>query len=171
MRAGWVTGLFGWLGMAVAGWGAVCSVDLQFSVVKNWENLDDGDAVDNAWEVLWFGNLATVQPASDYDGDGFSDYSEYVAGTDPRDSGSLLSITGLRFMGDGQVQLEWSTATVDGRARSYRVYAADSVEELAAGGELLLSGFRPDFGNGLAAPVLKATDHDRRFYRVEVNLD
>lgn len=44
----------------------------------------DADGIPDEWEYHYFGNLTTVNAASDFDFDGLSDYGEYRAQTDPR---------------------------------------------------------------------------------------
>lgn len=53
----------------------------------------DGDGIADAWELQHFGNLTTANAKSDFDGDGFTDLQEYLAGTDPKDASSYLRIT------------------------------------------------------------------------------
>jgi len=55
----------------------------------------DGDGIADAWERAYWGNLTTATAFSDFDGDGFSDFSEFLAGTDPTDATSLLIIENL----------------------------------------------------------------------------
>ena len=56
---------------------------------------------------------------ADADQDGASNYAEYVAGTDPADGGSrlTLSINRVRVLGGGRVELTWPAVP----GRSYRV--------------------------------------------------
>jgi len=51
----------------------------------------DGDGMADAWEVIYFGSTA-ASGSDDADGDGASNLQEYLAGTDPTDSGSVLKI-------------------------------------------------------------------------------
>jgi len=43
----------------------------------------DGDGIDDAWEMTWFGNLTTANATSDFDHDGITDLQEYLNGTNP----------------------------------------------------------------------------------------
>ncbi|GAB4172318.1 MAG: hypothetical protein Fur0032_11690 [Terrimicrobiaceae bacterium] len=59
------------------------------------------------WSERIFGS---VQPRDgDSDGDGVNDYSEYVAGTDPKSAGSHLGAASVRPLGSGMIRIEWPT--------------------------------------------------------------
>ncbi len=51
-------------------------------------NDDDGDGLDDEWEVTWFGNTSTATGAGNNDGDLLTNLEEQILGTDPtlRDS-------------------------------------------------------------------------------------
>lgn len=67
---------------------------------------EDGDEIPDDWERRYFGDLGKATQTTDSDGDGFPDESEYRAGTDPTDPGSLLEIVGAKV--DGQrLHLTW----------------------------------------------------------------
>lgn len=50
--------------------------------VNNINPDDDGDGMDDAWEMLHFGNLTQIA-TTDFDGDGYSNLQEYTQGTNP----------------------------------------------------------------------------------------
>ena len=74
----------------------------------------------------WFTRFYSGNPTSsaelanlDTDGDGWTGWQEYMAGTDPNDPASVFEITGLRMAG-GNNQLTWRGGT-NGASGSYAV--------------------------------------------------
>ncbi len=51
----------------------------------------DHDGLPDDWEITAFGNL-THTGDEDADGDGFSNFAEYLAGTNPNDRNSSLKL-------------------------------------------------------------------------------
>lgn len=68
-----------------------------------------------AWAQRIFGR--TNNRDEDPDGDGFTNYREYVAGTDPMDPNSLFKFITVRVVSPGSVLIEWSSVT----GKSYRI--------------------------------------------------
>lgn len=52
----------------------------------------DGDGLPDMWEVERFGGVTVAGRDTDFDGDGASDYSEWITGSDPRDAGDYLDL-------------------------------------------------------------------------------
>ena len=76
----------------------------------------DGDGIPDNWMMQYFGHptgqasdLSLAQ--DDADGDGMSNLAEYLAGTNPRDAHSYLSITGISLGGTNGVQITWGSAS------------------------------------------------------------
>lgn len=79
----------------------------------------DQDGIPDAWECGHFGNTRTVSASTDQDGDGFSDYAEARALTDPGDPDSLLILHLGPDTGSDRV-LRWPGSS----ERSYRIQQA-----------------------------------------------
>ena len=70
----------------------------------------DDDGLPDAWELARGLNALDATGANstsgDFDGDEFSNWSEYIADTDPRDASSFLQVTGIQLV-PGGVQVSW----------------------------------------------------------------
>ena len=53
----------------------------------------DGDNIDDAWEITFFGNLTGAGVGTDFDKDGQTDAADFTAGTLPKDNTSWMRIT------------------------------------------------------------------------------
>ena len=120
----------------------------------------DGDGLADAWERDNRFDPADASgmngSAGDPDFDGFSNLEEFVAGTNPRDSNSLLRI--MRLSNGGR-QITWQSVP----GRLYRVYSASDPNAAfdSISPTMTAFGFTASFTNG--APV-----QPREFYRVRV---
>ena len=52
----------------------------------------DADGLPDAWEIQYFGAINVSDGSADADGDGFVDLKEWLAGTDPTEADSLLTL-------------------------------------------------------------------------------
>ena len=82
----------------------------------------DGDGLPDAWEQAHFGSLTNATPEGDADGDGFSDRSEWIAGTSPANAASALRVQNLKLLTNWTV-VTWSSQP-DGL---YRVSSATNM--------------------------------------------
>src|SRR5258705_4529820 len=73
----------------------------------------DNDGMDDDWEVAFFGNLSR-DGAQDFDHDGHSDLQEFLTGTDPTNTGSVLRVLTVTPMSGGNTTIVWSS--VPGRS-------------------------------------------------------
>lgn len=84
-----------------------------FSVVSMLDS--DGDGIPDWWMIQYFGHpTGEAQDLSraqdDADGDGASNLQEYIAGTNPTNRNSVLTIRVAAGIPDGNTQLEWPAA-------------------------------------------------------------
>jgi YD repeat-containing protein len=119
----------------------------------------DGDGLPDDWELLFFGNLGR-DGTGDFDSDGFKDSSEFLAGTNPVDPQSLLSIT-RATAGAGEFTIEWQAVA----GKTYRVQYKDTLNAPVwsdVGGDVTASG-------GTAAKTDPTAGVPQRFYRVTLS--
>jgi hypothetical protein len=69
-----------------------CRGQNDFWIVRLETDDSDGDALPDVWENRYFGNPTNAAAGEDVDGDGFSNWQEYVADTDPTDYDSVLKM-------------------------------------------------------------------------------
>ena len=123
-----------------------------------------GDGIPGSWRYQYFGDGTTVvagaEPASDPDGDGFTNRQEYLAGTDPLDS--LSALTAKLTRTGGSVVLDFPTVI----GKIYRVEVAD-----ALGSPTTWTVLASDIAG--TGEVVQYTDPNsaakpQRFYRVSI---
>ena len=74
---------------------------------------NDLDTIPDAWEIILFGDLATADDTTDYDGDGFGDGVEIDAGSDPANSNSYPAETEIVVdLRNGYNQLSFPAETL-----------------------------------------------------------
>ena len=83
----------------------------------------DGDGMDDDWEVTYFGNLSR-DGTGDFDHDGQTDLQEFLAGTDPTNAGSALSVISITAINSGIVTILWHSVP----GRTYRVQYKDDLD-------------------------------------------
>ena len=77
----------------------------------------DGDGIPDWWELQYGGDSTGMDPNADGDGDGASNYEEFVAGSNPTDGLSVFAIDNLQ--GTNSLVLTWATEP----GRLYSVYS------------------------------------------------
>ncbi len=72
------------------------------------------NGISDSWEKYYFGAAGTNRTQyTDSDGDGMSDYAEFIAGTDPTNAASKLVMLATTVLTNNQLQLQW--AAIPGR--------------------------------------------------------
>jgi hypothetical protein len=91
------------------------AVDGTVNFSGNYTFLDaNHNGISDAWEMAGFGSVTTNRTQlTDTDGDGMSDYAEFIAGTNPTNAASRLVFLSVTVATNHSVQLEW--AAVPGR--------------------------------------------------------
>ena len=76
----------------------------------NYDFIDaNHNGISDAWEKYYFGSVTTNRTQfTDSDGDGMSDYAEFIAGTNPTNAASKLVFLGATLQSNQFVQLEWA---------------------------------------------------------------
>ncbi len=70
----------------------------------------DGDGMPDVWEADNFGTLLR-DGTGDFDGDGFSDLNEYLAGTSPTNALSLLRINNFSQTAPDNITISWQSVS------------------------------------------------------------
>ena len=79
------------------------------------------NGISDSWERNYFSSVSTNRTQlTDTDGDGMTDYAEFIAGTDPNNASSVLELTPPAAQPNGDLRFDWPS--VPGRA--YRLAAS-----------------------------------------------
>jgi hypothetical protein len=138
----------------------VWDAGLTYGLLVNANDIDN-DGMDAAWEAA--NGLDDTDPsdaALDNDGDGQSNFAEFVAGTDPNNANSVFQITGMASTVGGW-EITWATVA----GKTYRVYYSGNLKDWStygAAGEILATSSSTQFTDPSALPP------PHRFYRIEV---
>jgi subtilisin family serine protease len=117
------------------------------------------NGIADAWEQQFFGAvLPNRTQTTDTDGDGATDFAEFVAGTDPTSTNSVFAVPAPVPQANGSLSFTWSS--VSGRA--YRVLVTtDLINWTPATDWVLASGTTTSL-------TLAASGNANSFYRFEV---
>lgn len=156
-------------------------IDLAFATYSTPEQLVPDEYIEEYVAYIIANEKVTkgeYDPHADWDDDGFNNYSEYVAGTNPIDKSDKLKITAINFEAeDSKEYLALSFEYVGGR-----IYGVKAATEL--GGSVKLKTFSPekgssesktwvsstgDYGEKTIFMVPVAESPDKEFYYVVVN--
>ncbi|MEM7392021.1 MAG: thrombospondin type 3 repeat-containing protein [Verrucomicrobiota bacterium] len=120
----------------------------------------DNDCIPDAWELKAVGNLTSLTIDGDFDNDGFSDYAEYVADTDPNDVNSLLRISQYQHPGSTSI-VTWASRPT----RHYFIEQTDSLTNVLSWADSGLGLQLPDPGTETAR-AFQDSMVDRRYIRI-----
>lgn len=114
---------------------------------------DDVDGMADAWEIEQFGTLGTSSQITNADGDAWTDFEEFIAGTDPWDPSSMFKITAITAD-----SVSWQAV----QGKSYRVL---STEDLTQTWSVEASGLP---GDAPESSYYFSTEADMKFFKIEV---
>lgn len=127
-------------------WGDVCDPD------------DDNDGLPDEWEYLYFTNTLIAVASEDSDVDGYTNWDEYIASTNPQDSNDYFRIGSISNLQSRAVYVESASSRV------YRLLYSDMITDPVtwATGHVLA-------GNGTVLALTNSSFSTSRFYRVSVS--
>ena len=115
-------------------------------------SLIDGNTngIADPWEQQYFGSVAPDRTrTTDSDGDGVSDYAEFIAGTNPTNAASYFSIASETRLADGRLRLNWPSVP----NRAYQVQgSADAIAWFPVVNWFIASGTNTSVTLPAAAP-------------------
>ena len=146
-----------------AGKSATFQYDATGNLLRSADTLivdSDNDGMDDAWELLHFMDLSR-DGAGDFDQDGMSDLAEFLAGTLPNVSSSLLRL--LQTVTNTLVQTTVNWQSISGK--TYRVQFKNSLDD---SGWNDLPGDVTATGATASKTDTTSIGQSQRFYRVQV---
>jgi hypothetical protein len=120
------------------------------------------NGVPDAWELETMGSLGSLSTTNDADGDGLSDYEEYVADTDPHSAGSSLVFSAISNS-TTNITLSWPCS--DGR-----LYKVETRATLTNATGWIDAGLIISTNASTATVTLPGNLSTQKFYRVRACL-
>jgi hypothetical protein len=102
--------------------GSLTKVGGTLTFSGNYAFIDQNqNGMSDAWEKYYFGSVTTNRTRlTDTDGDGMTDYQEFIAGTDPTNAASKLIFLSASVQTNSAVEFKWSAVP----GRSYQVFGS-----------------------------------------------
>jgi hypothetical protein len=117
------------------------------------------NGMSDAWEKYYFGTVTTNRTnLTDTDGDGMTDYEEFIAGTDPTNPLSKLVFVGAAVQTNSAVEFQWSAVP----GRSYQLLSSTNMASWVP-----MTGWIQANRSPMSYVVTNATVRSRS-YRVQV---
>ncbi len=137
--------------------------DWTFDLLEPSGSDADNDGMADAWEIRHFGSATGSGVGSNFDGDAWTDWQEYVLDTDPKNAGSGFDFSGLRSAATFRVHIGPPTTN----SRVYQVFWSSN---LVGGAWTPYSGAMPGQADGGAIEVLVTNAVPAGYYRTRVRL-
>jgi Tol biopolymer transport system component len=117
----------------------------------------DNDQLDDDWEMAYFSDLSR-NGQGDFDADGATDFAEFLAGTDPGNSGSVFRVLAVTSVGSGVRKIIWS-------GNPARRYAVEFKNDINAVGWTAVNDITVWEGSTASVTDYTANSSPRRYYR------
>ena len=91
------------------------------NVIRRLDTDDDG--IPDWWAIQNFGGATSCNPNLDPDNDGFTNYQEYLLGTDPNDAASFFILEATPGDVEGETWISWHSET----GTTYAVYSSTNL--------------------------------------------
>jgi hypothetical protein len=118
------------------------------------------NGISDEWEQHSFNEVSTNRTqTTDSDGDGTTDYAEFIAGTDPNSTNSVLQLTPPKTEPNGNLKFDWPSAL----GHAYRLVASADLENWTP-----LSDWIRATTTTSAVVITPPTTDAIYFYRLEV---
>ena len=126
----------------------------------NYTFLDvNHNGISDAWEMNYFGSVSPNRTQfTDTDGDGMSDYAEFIAGTDPTNAASIFKFLSGTLQTNGTVKFQWSAVP----GRIYQVATSTNLQTWVPVTALLQTSGSP------MSYTTTNTSKGSHLYRIEV---
>lgn len=131
----------------------------------------DKDGMSDEWEIEHFQTLSISQETTDYDGDGFSDRVEFVAGTDPSASADYPEFKIHADAGGMSVSFLAKASAGMGYENRTRRYSLFQCEDLSSGVWTAVSGAEDIFAEDQMVSCNVHFDSKNIFFHTEISLD
>ena len=120
----------------------------------------DSDGMPDSWETANGLTVGINDSAADADGDGSSNLTEYLAGTDPQSSSSVFVITSQTAPVDDSMSITWTGVA----GKTYQVYSSENLEDWTP-----LLPTIPCTTDGLLSADITTTGYTTLFLRIAVS--
>jgi hypothetical protein len=125
----------------------------------------DADGLSDSWERQHVGKLITLTATGDNDGDGISNYQEYLADTDPLSTNSRMQIASMSQFPDGEPATSLTT-TLTWPSSPARLYKIQHSSDLATWTDAAPGLFLPDTGTTTTRGITHAIT-EKLFFRIQ----
>ena len=120
----------------------------------------NGNSLPDSWEQQYWGaNGANHNRFTDGDGDGFTDYAEFIAGTNPTLPNSRLRVMTFSMQANGTILLQWPSVS----GRIYQVQGSANLSNWTP-----ISDWIRAAGGSTSYTYVPPAINPPRFFRVEV---